>query len=211
MTTSVSRRGFLTFAGGTALAGVAAFATRTTSDPVFAQGDGTPNAMASPMGMHNSGTAAAFMVITNNGTSDDRLLGGKTDVAAVVEVHEMKQQGEMMIMSPLVDGLPIPAGETVTLEPGGYHIMMIGLTKDLKPGETYELTVEFETAGEVTLTVPIFATKMLADKDLAANPGEPVVAGDLTLTNVWTRMAPMLAEGSPMAMPDASPMATPDM
>jgi len=175
-------------------------------------GDATPGAaMCTPMagatpgagpggmhGMAGAGTGGAFFTVTNNGTEDDRLVSAASDVAAAVEIHEMAMKDGTMQMAPLMDGLPLPAGETVVLEPGGYHIMMIGLMHDLKAGETLKLTLTFEKAGEVELEVPIFATKSLAEA--AELPS--VTVGDLVIEKIWARHAPaLLGEATPVASP----------
>jgi hypothetical protein len=65
--------------------------------------------------------------------------------------------GDMMGMEP-VARLEIPAGGTVQLAPGGYHIMLIGLTKDLNVGDTVQVTLKFEKAGDVTVTAQVRAS-----------------------------------------------------
>jgi len=199
MTTTISRRGFAGIAGAAVLA-------LAGSRMTFAHGDedkkddkhGTPEADATPGMHHGSGTAAAWFTVTNNGDADDRLVSAKSDIAASTEIHEMKMSGGTMMMSPLADGLVIPAGETVTLEPGGFHIMYIGLTRDLKAGEEYELTLTFEEAGDVTVTVPVFRT----DDDAAEAELETVQHGDLEIAGIWSRQAPALLDA---ATPVASP------
>jgi copper(I)-binding protein len=129
-----------------------------------------------------SGAGAAYMVIENTGSAADALTGGTSDVATAVEVHEtvvmgtaapmespamgggmespmasdggMASGGGMMGMQK-IDRLEIPAGGTVELKPGGYHIMLIGLTRELKAGEEIEITLTFEKAGDVTLKIPV--------------------------------------------------------
>lgn len=179
------------------------------------QGQGTPgagmggmNPMGTPMagGMHGNAMGmsmgAAYMRITNNGDAADRLVAAETEMADVVEIHEVKMNGGVMQMSPLMDGLEIPAGETVTLEPGGYHIMLIGLTESMLAGEEYTLTLTFEEAGEVELTVPILRTA----PDDNEGTAEAVEAGDLVIEYAWSRQAPKLdGTGTPMATPEASP------
>lgn len=171
-----------------------------TASGAVGQDDATPE--ASPMAsMHDEmgGTGAAFMTIVNASTEADRLVSAKSDVAKTVEIHEMKMgEGDVMVMSPLADGLEIPAGGTVTLEPGGYHVMFIGLTKDLTMGMTYELTLTFEKAGELTLTVPV-----LGSAPGTSEGGPAATVGSITVSNQWSRPAPALGmtdEEAPMAM-----------
>jgi copper(I)-binding protein len=107
---------------------------------------------------------AAYMTITNNGTAADALIGAASPVAETVEVHETvamespapgaSAEGGMMGMQP-VARLEIPAGGTVELKPGSYHIMLIGLNQELKAGDSIEITLTFEKAGELPLTVEV--------------------------------------------------------
>jgi len=94
-----------------------------------------------------------FMTITNTGGTDDRLVSAASPVADHVEIHEMSMVGDVMKMQPLPDGLPIPAGETVTLQPGGYHLMLMGLKERLEQGATVAVTLTFSNAG--TVEVPL--------------------------------------------------------
>ncbi len=108
----------------------------------------------------------AFLTISNDGDAPDRLLGGSTPVAAEVQVHTVDMDDGVMRMRQLESGLDIPAGETVTLKPGSFHIMLMGLKQPLKQGEMVPLTLEFEQAGplEVELMVqPIGAEMPMGD------------------------------------------------
>jgi copper(I)-binding protein len=88
-----------------------------------------------------------------------RLTGGSSPVASVVEIHEMKMDGNVMRMRALEAGLALPAGRAVDLKPGGYHVMVMGLKQALPEGATLPLTLTFTDAqgraGEVTLQVPV--------------------------------------------------------
>ena len=97
--------------------------------------------------------AAGYATIRNGGESDDRLVGATTDIAERVEIHRTEMDDGVMRMRPLKDGLAVPAGETVTLEPGGLHLMFIGLLAPVKEGVAFPVTLTFEQAGEVALTV----------------------------------------------------------
>ena len=87
----------------------------------------------------------AFMEIT--GKNAARLLRVDSPVAAAVEIHNMTMQNGVMKMFP-VDGIDVPAGKTVKLAPGGYHVMMMGLKQQMKPGERVPLTLTFELADK---------------------------------------------------------------
>lgn len=122
---------------------------------------------------------AAYMKIENTGSAADALLGAASSVADTVEVHETVAMeapaetegmggmetpaatdgmgGGMMGMQPIAR-LEVPAGGTVELKPGGYHIMLIGLKQELKVGETIEITLTFEKAGEVKVTAEVRAS-----------------------------------------------------
>jgi copper(I)-binding protein len=138
-----------------------------------------------------SGTGAVFMTITNSGVEDDRLLGGSTDVAQVVEIHEVAEDEGMMRMRPLTDGLAVPAEGAVVLEPGGFHVMLIGLTRDLTSGSTYHLTLSFARAGEVEIDVPVRPRAVVDEAEVAT-------IGNLTISAAYSRPAPMIGEDAPM-------------
>jgi copper(I)-binding protein len=102
-----------------------------------------------------SGTGAAYMTIATAGAADDALLGASSPVAGSVELHQtMTDASGMTGMSP-IPRLDIPAGGSVTLAPGGYHLMMMGLSKALEVGSTVEVDLEFEHAGRVVVQVPV--------------------------------------------------------
>ena len=104
---------------------------------------------ASTAGMQSS---AAYLKIINNGVSDDRLIAAKAAIAQRVEIHSMEMDNGVMRMRAINGGLFIAAGESVTLAPGGLHIMLMGLTKDLAPGTQHEIVLVFEKAGDIKLT-----------------------------------------------------------
>jgi periplasmic copper chaperone A len=93
--------------------------------------------------------AGGYMTITNNGSESDRLVGGTFPGAARVEIHEMKMDGGVMQMRPLTNGLEIKAGETIKLEPGGFHAMFVGMSTQLKPGDKPRGQLRFEKAGTI--------------------------------------------------------------
>ncbi len=105
----------------------------------------------------NQPVAGGFLTITNTGDSDDTLVAVRSDAASRMEVHEMAMDGDVMKMRELEQGLPIPAGETVILKPGGFHIMFMDLAGPMAEGDSTEVTLVFANAGEVTLTMPIVA------------------------------------------------------
>lgn len=98
----------------------------------------------------NAQVAGAFLSIENTSAKPDRLLSASTDVAAKVEIHEMKMEGEVMQMRQL-SGLAIPAKQTVSLKPGGYHLMLIAPKQPFAAGQKVAITLVFEKAGKRTL------------------------------------------------------------
>ncbi|MEW6099103.1 MAG: copper chaperone PCu(A)C [Pseudomonadota bacterium] len=96
----------------------------------------------------------AFLSLTNRGTSPDKLLSAASPVAATVELHTMTLEGNVMRMRE-VGAIDIPAGQNVKLQPGGLHIMFMGLKAPLKLGESVPMTLRFEKAGEVTVEVKV--------------------------------------------------------
>jgi periplasmic copper chaperone A len=113
-----------------------------------------PWARATPAGAM---TGAVYMTLTNKTKDADRLTAASSDVAAKVQIHEMAIENGIMKMRQLVNGLAIPAGGSVTLKPGGFHVMLIGLKKRLIAGQTLPLTLTFAKAGSISITVPIQA------------------------------------------------------
>ena len=107
--------------------------------------------------MPNAPVAGGFMTITNSGTDDDRLIAARTDISGEVQIHEMQMEDGVMRMRELPDGLPIPAGGTVDLAPGGFHIMFMDLSGPLIEGETVNVTLIFERAGEVEVPLAVMA------------------------------------------------------
>jgi periplasmic copper chaperone A len=100
-------------------------------------------------------TGAAFMRITNESGADDRLVAVRTAAAARAEIHVDAMTGGVSTMRPMADGVPVPAGQTVVLERGGIHVMLMGLRPPLAEGATVPLTLVFERAGAIDVTVPL--------------------------------------------------------
>lgn len=105
-----------------------------------------PWSRATPAG---APVAGGYMTITNTGTVVDRLVGGSAAIAGGLQVHQMAERDGVMTMRPLMSGLEIKSGETVTLKPGGLHVMFTNLKARLKPGERFRGTLTFEKAGPV--------------------------------------------------------------
>ncbi|MFN3399349.1 MAG: DUF1775 domain-containing protein [Ferrovibrio sp.] len=95
-----------------------------------------------------------FLTLKNGGGTADRLVKAASPVAESVELHTHIKDGDAMRMR-AVENIPVPAHGQTALEPGGYHIMLIGLKQALKEGGSFPLTLTFEKAGSVTVTVPV--------------------------------------------------------
>ena len=98
-----------------------------------------------------------YLSIANSGTEDDRLVAMRSPAARRVAVHEMKMDGSIMRMRALEDGLVIPAKSTVNLEPGGYHLMFVDLTRGLVKGAGIPVTLVVERAGEIDVVFEVLA------------------------------------------------------
>ena len=106
----------------------------------------------------DSKISAAYMTIANKGAAADRLTGARTPKAKAVELHQtIITSAGVMQMRRVEDGLPIEAGASVVLSPGGAHLMLLGLEQALRAGEDLLLTLEFDKAGAVDVMVPISA------------------------------------------------------
>jgi copper(I)-binding protein len=105
------------------------------------------------------GNGAGYMVIRNNGDDDDALVRADADFAEAVELHESMimesdEGGEMAMMEP-VSSIAVPAGDRAALEPGGYHVMLIGVEDSLEPGQMVTLSLTFENAGVVVVEAEV--------------------------------------------------------
>ncbi|MEA1051311.1 copper chaperone PCu(A)C [Lamprobacter modestohalophilus] len=119
----------------------------------FAEGISIEDAYvrAVPPGQPNS---AAFMTLTNAGEQARALIAAESDAAEVLELHTHRMEDGMMQMRQ-IEQIELPAGETVALAPGGLHVMLIGLTKALAPGDQVELTLGFDGGDSQTLSLPV--------------------------------------------------------
>lgn len=98
--------------------------------------------------MPGSANGAVYVTITNVGKEADALVSVSSDAAQTVELHEVKNEGGVMKMRP-VQKIDLPAGGKIEMKPGGYHVMLLGLKRDLKPDEKVPVTLKFERAGEI--------------------------------------------------------------
>lgn len=158
---------------------------------------------ATPDAAANTSTGAFYFTVTNHGDEADTLVSITSDAADTLEIHSVTMTNGVMSMEAQPNGVEIPAGGELVLEPSGYHVMMVGLTESLLDGESFTATLHFEKAGDVEITVPIYALEPKEDAF-----ADPVMAGDhLEVSKIWARQAPKL-DG--MGTPEATPAATPE-
>ena len=101
-----------------------------------------------------SGNGVLYALLVNAGNAPDALVGAASDAAATAEIHESYRDMGMMMMRP-VKKIDVPAGNKVEMKPGGYHIMLLNLKRDLKAGETISVTLQFEKAGKIPVTATV--------------------------------------------------------
>jgi len=94
---------------------------------------------------------AVFLVAENKGKVRRSIVSGKTDIADTLELHEMKQVGASMQMSPVMS-IDLPAGGKAELRPGGLHLMLFGLKKPLAVGDTVKLTLTLDDGTRIPVT-----------------------------------------------------------
>lgn len=101
-----------------------------------------------------------YLKLANKGAAD-RLVSATSPAAGSVEIHSMSMEGDVMKMRQ-VDAIDLPTGQTVELKPGGFHLMLMGLKAPLKAGDKFPVTLRFEKAGEVVVTVNVEEPKPAA-------------------------------------------------
>ena len=96
-------------------------------------------------------SSAAYVSVMNHGKTADRLLDATSNLARKTELHLMEMDNGVMRMRPIEGGIDLPAGKTIHLAPGGYHVMLIGLNAPLTADGIFEITLVFQNAGEKTI------------------------------------------------------------
>lgn len=104
---------------------------------------------------HGGANSAIYMTLKNGADAADRLVSAQADVATTIEIHETVMNGDVMQMQQLTNGLEIPAKGQVELKPGGYHVMLIGLTRDLNEGEKFPVTLTFASGATLELEAEV--------------------------------------------------------
>jgi hypothetical protein len=134
----------------------ALFAGSLAAVPPTAYAQSSGVTVENPFARPSAGTAgagAAYMTIRNPGPAD-RLVAASTPAARTTELHTHIREGDVMRMRK-VEAIEIPEKGAATLEPGGLHVMLIGLHKPLKTGDTFSLTLTFAKSGTITVQVPV--------------------------------------------------------
>ena len=98
---------------------------------------------------------AAYFVIENGTDVDDALVSASTDIASTAEAHMSMVSDQGMASMQMQEAVQIPAGEDLPFKPGGLHIMLVDLKQDLKIGDTFTFTLQFEKAGKITVQVEV--------------------------------------------------------
>lgn len=105
-----------------------------------------------------AGATSAIYLIVDNGTAQaERLLSVDTPAAAQAEFHESQMNDQNMMSMQPRESVAIPAGGQVAFAPGGLHVMLVGVTSELKAGDTFSITLHFENAGALPVEVPVQA------------------------------------------------------
>lgn len=144
------------------LAGLAAAAARAETPPVKAD---NAWARATP-----AGAKVGTVYVTLTSPATDTLLGAASSASRVAEVHETTMDGAVMRMRELAGGLPLPAGQPVTLQPGGMHIMLVDLRAPLKQGDTVQVRLSFAHAASVDVMARVAAIGAAVPPPPAALP-----------------------------------------
>jgi periplasmic copper chaperone A len=131
------------------LGAILASATGVSASDVLVK-DAYARASATPVAK----AGAVYVSITNQGATADRLLAVSSPVASMATLHRTIKDGDIMRMEE-AGPVDLQPNETLIMEPGGLHVMLMGLKAPLKQGEVVELTLVFETAGPVTVKVPV--------------------------------------------------------
>lgn len=143
--------------------------TQAPPAPAASQGISAQNVWARPAKMigempmegdaqqmqHGGANSAVYMLLANGGATADRLIAAQADVSNAVEIHETKMEGDVMRMAQVEGGIEVSAGGQVELKPGGLHVMLIGLTRDLAVGDTFPVTLQFASGNSLEVEAEV--------------------------------------------------------
>jgi len=148
---------FTKFVALSALLGMMVFSgniSAVQAETVSANGIEISDAWARARGA-TAKVAGAFLTVHNTSGQDDRIVSVQSPIAGRVELHTTKMTDGVMKMIHMKDGIEVKAGATVMLKPGAYHVMFMGLKHKLPEGSTFPLTLTFEKAGKIDITVMV--------------------------------------------------------
>jgi ABC-type Zn uptake system ZnuABC Zn-binding protein ZnuA len=160
-------------------------AATPTETPAMSGMDHSGHTMSADMGV----PSAAYMTITNTGTTTDTLIAIQTDAVTQISFHETVVVNDLASMSPLPNGVEIPAGGTVELRPAGIHAMLEGVKHDLILGEAVDLTLVFASGLEIVVNAAI--------DDIPPETVNEITQGNLIVSTVWVRPALGMEEAEP--------------
>lgn len=100
------------------------------------------------------GNGAVYFLLQNHSADGDELTGATSDVAQAVEIHESSMEGDVMQMRQVMS-VPIGGKESIEFGPGGYHVMLIGLNRELKAGDEIQVTLQFKDHEDILVAVPV--------------------------------------------------------
>jgi hypothetical protein len=125
--------------------------------------------------------AGGYVTVTNSGAAPDTLMAAAADsISGKAEIHEVSMKDGVMSMKRLPAGIAIPAGGTLTLKPGSYHIMFLALKQPLKQGDTFPGSLTFAKAGKVDVEFTVEPTGATAPSmPGVAAPAEPMDHGGM--------------------------------
>ncbi|WP_370290990.1 copper chaperone PCu(A)C [Nocardioides sp.] len=156
--------------GGSAASGQAA--SLTVSDPWIKATDATPDGEA---------MTAAFGTLTNTGSEAITVVGAATKAAGLVELHETVQNSDgSMAMQPKKGGFVVPAGGSLTLEPGGNHIMLMDLTASLAAGEVVPVTLTLDDGSTAVIEATVKPFEGADEKYQGGGSGDMGDMGDMS-------------------------------
>ncbi|MEX0853826.1 MAG: copper chaperone PCu(A)C [Bauldia sp.] len=123
-------------------------------------------------------TAGGYLTITNAGSDADRLIAAASAVAGTAQLHLMEVKDGVMTMRPVEGGIEIPAGGSVTLAPGGFHLMFTGLKDALKEDDRLPVRLTFEKAGSIETFLHVMAIGARGPSGAAVEHDHPAGGGE---------------------------------
>lgn len=118
-----------------------------------------------------SDTSAMFGMVTNSGSEAVKITGGSAPDVGMVQVHEFVKEGNKEIMQEVPGGLEVPAGGSVELKPGSYHVMLMKVSADWKVGDQVPVTLDFSNGESVTVTAPVEAREGMDSDEATMDEG----------------------------------------